>query len=117
MAVDFEDDARLLLNNWDAFREILLGADEAAAKLEAMDILDYDKIELTNAVSLADYLENDLTALYPLVACLTEGQRAGMKFLSLQELVMLTNRAMEYDPDELADITAISFSYPRKARK
>ena len=33
-AKDFEDDARTLLQNWDAFREVLISADEKAAGLE-----------------------------------------------------------------------------------
>ena len=34
-------------------------------------------------------IEDDITALYPLVASLTAGQRAGLEFVTLQDLVML----------------------------
>ena len=34
-------------------------------------------------------IEKDTSVLYPLVACLTEGQRAGLEFVTLQDLVML----------------------------
>ena len=34
-------------------------------------------------------IEEDLTALYPLVAALTDGQRAGLEFTTLQEMVII----------------------------
>ena len=34
-------------------------------------------------------ISDDITLLYPLVACLTGGQRAGLEFITLQELVMI----------------------------
>ena len=162
-ARDYEDDARILLQNWDAFRDTLLGVDEAEAALADLDLPDYEKItdtiekldenssekEVENAldemleaqiqedkvlvnavtISLVDYLENieyedgtmydfftqdssyvgeNIEILYPLVACLTEGQRAGLEFLSLQEMVMLSNRDTEYSPDDLKEMEEVS---------
>ena len=157
-AKDFEDDARIVLQNWDQFREMLTGADEAAAKLEKMNVTDYnpaglgknpdtqalinaitdmlnaraeqtEAVELAAAVVVADYLENipygdgtmydfftksstdlekDPGQLYPLVASLSEGQRAGMEFISLREMVMISNRDTEYSAEEFAGISTVS---------
>ena len=158
MDKDFQDDARIVLQNWDAFRSLLLGADEAAAKLEKMNLTDYqpknlgknpdaqaliaaitdmlnaraeqtEMIELAATVVVADYLENipysdgtmvdfftqsstdlekNIEVLYPLVASLSDGQRAGMEFLSLREMVMISDRDTEYSEEELADISTVS---------
>ncbi|MBR0088122.1 MAG: hypothetical protein IJL98_10335 [Lachnospiraceae bacterium] len=145
-ARDFEDDARLVLQNWDAFREVLLTADEALDAFDTMELPDREELqkkadealagseldkqievyadmlaadaEKAEAIgkaagfTLAGYLANndyedgtlydfftkssteieeDLSVLYPLIASLSEGQRAGLEFLSLRELVMAGN--------------------------
>ena len=84
---------------------------------------------LTAAVTVADYLESieysdgtlydfftrptsevqaDITSLYPMVAALSEGQRAGVEFISLRELVMLGNRDAEYTDEDLDDLEPTS---------
>ena len=37
-----------------------------------------------------DEVDGDITVLYPLVASLTEGQKAGVEFISLKELLLMT---------------------------
>ena len=159
-AKDFEDDARILLQSWGALREQLIGANDAAEKIEKMEVTAYEPkleglnensdpeavveavtdlleaqeqqtemIELAASVTVADYLESieygdgtmydfftqsstdvekNIKQLYPLVASLSEGQRAGMEFISLRELVMLSNRDMEYSDESLEDIAPAS---------
>lgn len=46
-------------------------------------------------------IEDDITVLYPLVASLSAGQRAGLDFLSLREMVMVA-RSNEYGYDDEA---------------
>ena len=46
-------------------------------------------------------IEDDITVLYPLVASLSAGQRAGLDFLSLREMVMIA-RSNEYGYDDEA---------------
>ena len=53
-------------------------------------------------------VQADITSLYPLVAALSEGQRAGMEFISLRELVMIGNRDIEYSDEALEDLTVTS---------
>ena len=163
MARDFEDDARLLLANWNTFRTQLDGAEDDAVTLEGMEAPDLDAIqakldalnenssaeevveaysELTEAqatqskmlelaanISAADYLQNidyddgtmydfftrssgsfsnNLQELYPLVASLSEGQRAGLEFISLRELVMLSNRDAEYAAEDIEELEPAS---------
>lgn len=85
----------------------LLGAleDSVVAQSEQTELLD-----LAAGFTVADYLASieygdgtlldfftrsssdvkaDITSLYPLIAALSEGQRAGIEFISLRELVML----------------------------
>ena len=162
-AKDFEDDARILLYNWDSFRKLLLEADDSVDAINKMEELDVDAavektkairndsstrevikalsdvvdvqieqarmIELASAITLADYLENidygdgtmldfftrskstmekNIKELYPLVAALSEGQRAGLEFVSLQEFVMISNRETEYSQENLKDIVTTS---------
>ena len=163
MARDFEDDAKLLLANWDKFRTLLIGADDDAETLNGMDAPDYaaveakvealndgssaeeyvdalaevvaaqakqmDFIECAANVTVADYLESidygdgtmydfftrsgsdvaaNIESLFPLVASLSDGQRAGTEFISLRELVMLSNRDVEYRDSTLDDMVTTS---------
>ena len=162
-AKDFEDDAKILLNSWEDFRTLLIGADDNVDTLNDAELPDYDGLQaeldaldenatlqevvgayadelavqaeqaellqLAADISVADYLESieygdgtlydfftrpsseaaaDITSLYPLVASLSPGQRAGIEFISLRELVMLGNRDVEYADEELEDITRTS---------
>ena len=67
MARDFEDDAKLLLANWDKFRAALIGADEDADTLENMEIPDFDaaaaKIDALNESSDADAVADAVVEL------------------------------------------------------
>ena len=163
MARDFEDDARLLLTNWEQFRALLIGADEDADTLENMETPDFDAaaakidavdessdveavvdavVELAEAqvqqsemldlaanVTVAGYLESidfgrgtmydfftrtsgevaeNIETLYPLIASLSDGQRAGLEFISLRELVMLSNRDVEYAAEDLEELVETS---------
>ena len=88
-----------------------------------------EAIDLAACFTVADYMESieygdgtlydfftrssseaaaDITALYPLVAALSEGQRAGVEFISLRELVMIGNRDVEYQDSDLEDIIGTS---------
>ena len=80
-----------------------------AALADYLELIDYEDGTMYDFFTQdSSYVENNIQILYPLIACLTEGQRAGLEFLSLQELVMLSNRDREYDVEELKDIEAIS---------
>ncbi len=52
-------------------------------------------------------IEDDITVLYPLVASLTEGQKAGLEFITLSQLVMIAGTE-EYKDSTLEDIKPIS---------
>ena len=162
-AKDFEDDARILLQNWDQFREVLTNAEEKAAGLESMEGPDeealadkvnklgdqtssdeiadagYDMILaqaeqsmmviLATNAAVAAYLrsfdhedgtlfdfftrssadiENDITVLYPLIASLSEGQRAGLEYISLRELVIAGSRENDYSDLDLETLETTS---------
>ena len=54
-------------------------------------------------------IEEDLTVLYPVVASLTEGQRAGLDFVSLTELIAIAATAPEnYSDEKLDEIEEVS---------
>ena len=164
----YEDDAKKLLEMWDAFRDCLVSYDEYVAKVDNFDekaalkeiehcefLLEqlhpeYNKEEYSkffneyNAIknqireittysqfiAIHDYLESidyeegtmldffmmekddikeDLTVLYPLIASLSNGQRAGLEFLSLKELfaVAMTDEEgySDIDFDEIEEIS------------
>ena len=158
MDKDFQDDAKLVLQNWDALRSILIHVDATVEEINAAKVPDleavsnkaeslggnadinkyidtleetldaavkYNKIvDQVAEVAIADYLESieyedgtmfdfftqnssdlekNIEVLYPLVASLSEGQRAGLEFISLRELVMVGNRDTEYDLKELEE--------------
>ena len=158
MARDFEDDARLVLQSWEAFRELIVNVDEAVEITDQLEMPDVEEagnktekaaesqtmedlvdasvdvlvaegqhqelIEQTARIAVVEYLSGidyedgtmydffskssdeiqaDLSILYPLVASLSEGQRAGLEFISIRELVMSANRDTEYDPAEFND--------------
>ena len=118
--------ARLDALNDDSTEEEVVDAYENAAEAQEQQS---ELIDLTANVSVADYLEtyeygdgtlydfftqssaevaDNITMLYPMVAALSEGQRAGLEFLSLREFVMYANREMEYAADDLEDVEAVS---------
>ena len=90
----------------------------------------YNKtVELAENITVADYLESiaygdgtlynffthsaveaaeDITSLYPVIAALSAGQRAGIRFLFIRELVMMDNRETEYDAAEFDGQKAVS---------
>ena len=153
-AKDFQDDAWIILQGWDTFREYLLAADDNYDALDDMEVPDVEGVEqaieagnnaatdeelleaaaevyefeaqkkefldCAASVAMADYLEDyaygdetmldfftrdsrsvSLEELYPLVASLSPGQRAGLEFLSLRELAMASNREAEYDTESV----------------
>ena len=102
---------------------------EALADLVIAEDQETKAVELASAVTTADYLESiayedgtlldffmkssteiekNISVLYPLIASLSEGQRAGLEFISLRELVMAGNRDNEYDLDDLKDVPVVS---------
>ena len=137
----YEDDAKNILDKWDAFREQILDYDKNVETVENYDVekeeqinedveninensdpekaaetlIEYAEQQLLNAelinsvqnVFIHDILdetayldgtmldffsmtkeevEEDITVLYPIVASLSKGQRAGLEFLSLLDL-------------------------------
>ena len=159
----YDDDAQMVLNMWENFREKLLDVDDSEAlldeleenqsseeELEALDnkfedALDnysegkledamsdiYDEYEknlegmekATNAI-VRDYLEtidyedgtlldfflrdsseieDDITVLYPLVCAFSDGQRAGLEFTSLKDLVLIAGTGEDGYSDETLD--------------
>ena len=46
----------------------------------------------------------DITVLYPMVASLSAGQRAGLEYVSLRELVMMGDNEIEYNYDFLENL-------------
>ena len=76
------------------------------ALLAAEKVAIYEKLKEIkyNGGSLLEFfsqqkadVENDITVLYPVVAALSDGQKAGMEFISLKELVSMALG----DPDKL----------------
>ena len=56
-----------------------------------------------------DEVEDDITMLYPLVASLTNGQRAGLEFVSLRELMLIAITTVEgYGSVNLDEIEEVS---------
>ena len=48
-----------------------------------------------------DAVADDITMIYPLVAALSDGQRSGLEFISLRELVIISDQSKAYDDEEL----------------
>ena len=159
LAKQYDDDATLILQIWDAFREELLNADTAKEKLENTDVNeieecsevlndfsfetadDNDRHELAEATvktevdtelmanrindicnkeylssieyedgTLYDFftkpseeIEEDITVLYPLVAAFSDGQRAGLEFVTLSTLVSIAGTKDKDYSDEFID--------------
>ncbi len=157
LAKAYDDDAHQILEQWDAFRELLLSYDEAKeyvdnfeeidtaalqAKIDSLDEnSDMDELiaarealndaeakmlecnQKASIVAICDYLDgidygdgtmldfftqetadvkDDITMLYPLIASLSDGQRAGLEFVTLQELVLISETDVQaYKDTEL----------------
>ena len=165
LAKQYDDDANMILDKWEGFRELLLKKDDAKKELNKLteddvkdetddddidfkdstqeDINNYVADMIDNQVTTAsaadsfsslamnDFLksikygdgtlldfflqssneiEEDITVLYPLVASLSDGQRAGLEFVSLADLVQIaeTNPEKEYKDTELDKLEPIS---------
>ena len=159
----FDDDANRILQNWETFRALLIGAEEDAVKIDDMELPDIEgaqekldaltenaseqeigdayravdeacaqqaeMLEMAGNIAAADYLasiaygdgtlydfftqsssevKENITVLYPMVAALSEGQRAGVEFISLRELVMIGNRESKYSDEQLEDLKEAS---------
>ena len=161
----YSDTADTILDMWDAFRDQMLGADEAEEKLDEMnlelttenrnafDSFDVEEAEDSDigalAAAVADtqvdtevftnrmtdvlvkaFLENteygdgtlydfftmtkeeaeDSTEeLYTLAASLTNGQRAGLEFVGLADLIVIAGtQGGEYSDDDLEDFESMS---------
>ena len=144
LAKQYDDDANLILDMWDDFRQTLFDYDNAVARVENYDASNYDAalkamdevddntsaqeagevldafekaqnemlaikadiktIAIHDALDEIEYLDgtmfdfftqevstfvDDITLLYPLVAALTEGQRVGLEFISLSEMLVV----------------------------
>ena len=102
---------------------------DAAPDLYAAYALETERIGLAGNVAVLEYLKSirydgrtlldfftrssseaaeDITKLYPLAASLSPGQRAGLEFLSLRELVMTSGRDAEYSVGAFEDIGTVS---------
>ena len=158
----YDDDANIILDMWDAFRDQLLKADENEPEInidaleknnEAMNGFDVETATdseiqefgaasaendvnteaYTNSVadlvckeylSGIDYedgtmydfftrerdeIADDITVLYPLVAALSEGQRAGLEFVTLSTLVTIAGTSDEdYADAEIDKLESVS---------
>ena len=161
LAKQYDDDAQVILANWDSLKETLTAVENEELDLSGIDDVDYDAVKQAaeslekdgdvtaknagdyaevleanlnvfefntnlSKVSIHEFLqdteyedgtlldffmqdsediEEDITVLYPLVASLSNGQRAGLDFISLNELV--TSAAIEGDTYENYDISNI----------
>ena len=75
--------------------------------LEDIDYLDGTMLDFFSMT--AEEIEEDLTLLYPLVASLSKGQRAGLEFLSLLDLLNIAVTTAEgYQGIDLSKIEAAS---------
>ena len=162
LSKQYDDDATLILDNWDSLQEILLETENGEINLDSVEDIDYDAVQNAadslekdgevnkdnageyaevleaninvfeyntnlSKVSLYEFLynteyedgtlldffmqdsadiEDDITVLYPLVASLSEGQRAGLEFVSLSELLSIA--ATDGDEYENYDISKVA---------
>ena len=71
----------------------------AAALLSAYEYGDGTLYDFFTQTS--EKIEEDITVLYPLVAVMSEGQLAGLDFVSLREYVLICDQSKDYDDLEL----------------
>ena len=83
---------------------------EIIAIYDMLDETDYgDGTMLDFFTQDYDEVEDDVTMLYPLVASLTNGQRAGLEFVSLRELMLIAITTVEgYGSVNLDEIEEVS---------
>ena len=158
----YDDDANIILDMWDAFRDQLLKADENEPEIdidaleknnETMNGFDFETATdseiqkfgeasaendvnteaYTNGVAdlackeylssigyedgsmydfftrESDEIADDITVLYPLVAALSAGQRAGLEFVTLSTLVTIAGTSDEnYADAEIDKLESVS---------
>jgi hypothetical protein len=100
----------------EAMAEIEITNDLIASLYEDISIRDYLSTVEFRDNTLLDYfsqdyktVKNDITILYPLVASLSEGQRAGLEFITLSDLVMFTASNGEgYETAGISELDAAS---------
>ncbi|MBR6702828.1 MAG: hypothetical protein IKI78_06765, partial [Clostridia bacterium] len=107
-----EDITDALVNYDDASGEMLdaMADVQTVACYEFLDSFEYgDGTLLDFFMQPGEDVEEDLTVLYPLVASLTEGQRAGLDFVSLMELIAIAATDPEnYSDEKLEEIEEVS---------
>ena len=100
----------------EAIAEIEVTNDTMASVYADISVKDYLSTIDFGEGTLADFfsqdyqtIKDDIIVLYPLVASLTEGQRAGLGFVTLGDLVMFTASNNEgYSNSDISDIKATS---------
>lgn len=108
-----ETEREKLLSAFDEAQNTMLKAAryaEIAMIHDALEEIDYGDSTLLEFFSTpTEEIEDDLTVLYPLVASLSDGQRAGLEFVSLKELfsIALTDEN-GYADAELDNLSELS---------
>jgi len=101
-----------------ACAEITVSTDIANSRCVDIFVVDYlSGIEYRDG-TLADFfkmsyetVEKDIKVIYPLVASLTEGQRAGLQFVTLSDLIMISATDAEGYNDASYDDTTVGSIY------
>ena len=108
-----EDEKKKLQPEYDKACEALLKFTESIQIIECHDYL--ESIEYSGATLLEFFsksdseISEDITVLYPMVAALSDGQRATLEFLSIKELVMIADSTKKgYDDGSLKEFEAES---------
>ena len=87
------DEVEEMLERYEEAQETLtkfFSSSETVTIYEYLKSIEYmDGTMLDFFLQTKDEFENDITMLYPLVASFSEGQRAGMEFLSLKEFMSI----------------------------
>ena len=105
-----------IVENFDEAVEIADEIDAEKSAIETVTIYDtFSDIEYGNGSLLdffmtpADEISDDITVLYPLVASLTDGQRAGLDFVTLKQFAVIALTSDDsYSDAELDEIKDIS---------
>ena len=89
---------------------VVFDSAQTVAAYEYLEKTAYDDGSLLDFFELpVEEIESDITMLYPLVAALSNGQRAGLDFVSLRELVMIAAAKSDgYHAESLDDVTETS---------
>ena len=83
---------------------------QIVAIYEALEKMDYDDGTLLDFfLQDSEDIEDDITVIYPMVASLTDGQRAGLEFVSIRELASMAVTPSEgYENVDPSEMNAIS---------